>query len=108
AAIAASSVAPAAMVAPCALLSRPLDEEIRALEAHAARVSACGAQTLVVTETTRSIEREVTPLSRRPWIADREWPAFGRALTELAGCAAARGVTFAYRPRAGGVIADHD
>ena len=87
------------------LLERSVEEEMRALEAHAGLLSALGCRVVIVAETSGGIAaRRDAPLSCRPVLAEAEWPRLGRALTALADRLAARGLGLAYHHHMGTVI----
>ncbi|HUB45001.1 MAG TPA: myo-inosose-2 dehydratase [Acetobacteraceae bacterium] len=88
-----------------ALLQRDAVAEMAAMRAHLDLLQALGCTVLIVAETSNAVHgnREV-PLSRRPVLAESEWPRFGERLTALAEMAAADGVAVAYHHHMGTVV----
>jgi inosose dehydratase len=85
------------------LLERSVEEELAAIERHAALLAAMGCTVLIFAETSGGIAgRCDVPLSRRPVLVD--WSAFGRKLTQLATALAGRGLRLAYHHHMGTVI----
>jgi inosose dehydratase len=87
------------------LLERTAAEEIRAVEPHLRLLAEMGSAIMVFAETTGSVAGERgRPLSRRPRIAEVDWPGFGERLTAVADHLAGRGVRMAYHHHMGTVI----
>jgi inosose dehydratase len=64
-----------------------------------------GAQVLVYAETTGSVQSMIdTGISRRPRLAEADFPAYGRKLTALAEWMAGEGVAMAYHHHMGTVV----
>jgi inosose dehydratase len=87
------------------LLEHTAAEEIRAVEAHLRLLSDMGCGVMVFAETTGSVAGERgTPLSRRPCMAEAQWPAFAERLTTVADHLAKRGIRMAYHHHMGTVV----
>src|SRR5262249_47921541 len=87
------------------LLVRPLAEEKARLADQMATFRSLGAPVLVYGETTGTVQSRIdTPVSRRPHLADAEFPAYGRKLTELAEWMAGEGVPMAFHHHMGTVV----
>lgn len=88
-----------------ALLHHSVDEELERMEAQLSTFVALGAPVLVYAETTGSVQgNQRTPVSRRPRIAECDYPAYGARLTALAERMAERGLPMAYHHHMGTVI----
>lgn len=88
-----------------ALLRHSPDQEMAALRAHLDLLKALGAGVLVFAETTNAVHGDrAAPLSRRPILPDEGWPAFGRALSEVAERTLAEGVRLVYHHHLGTVV----
>jgi len=87
------------------LLARSLDEEKVRLADQMATYRSLGAPVLVYAETTGSVQSKIdTGVSRRPHLAESDFPAYGRKLTALAEWMAGEGVAMAYHHHMGTVI----
>jgi inosose dehydratase len=87
------------------LLERTAAEEIRAVEAHLRLLSDMGSKVMVFAETTGSVAGERgTPVTRRPRMAESQWPVFTERLSVVADHLARRGVRMAYHHHMGTVI----
>jgi inosose dehydratase len=87
------------------LLERSVEAELRAIAAHADLLQAMGCKVVIVAETIRGIAgARGTPLSRRPRLADAEWPDFCARLTALAEALQRRGLRLAYHHHMGTVV----
>jgi inosose dehydratase len=87
------------------LLERTAAEEIRAVEPHLRLLAEMGSAIMVFAETTGSVAGERgRPLSRRPRIAEVDWPGFAERLTAVADHLAGRGVRMAYHHHMGTVV----
>jgi inosose dehydratase len=85
------------------LLERSVEEELAAIEPHAALLAVMGCTVLIFAETSGGIAgKRKTPLSRRPVLDD--WDGFGRKLTEVAEALAMRGLRLAYHHHMGTVV----
>jgi inosose dehydratase len=87
------------------LLERNLEEEKKAVEDHRVLLVAMGCKAMVWAEVSRCIhgDRRV-PLSRRPVLADKEWPQFGERMTDIARHLAKSGLALAYHHHMGTVV----
>jgi inosose dehydratase len=91
------------------LLDVSLEEEKRRLADQLATFAALGAPVLVYAETTGTVQADRgTPVSKRPRLPARDFPAYGRKLTALAEYMAGRGVRMAYHHHMGTVIESED
>ena len=87
------------------LLSGSVARERERIEQQLATFNALGAPVLVYAETTGSVQaQQSVPVSRRPALADSDFPDYGRELTELADYLAERGVPMTYHHHMGTVI----
>jgi inosose dehydratase len=87
------------------LLVRTAKEEIAALQDHLGLLLDMGSTVMVFAEETGSVHgTRGIPLSRRPRLADGDWPRFAGALTEVAEYLAARGMRLAYHHHMGTVV----
>ena len=87
------------------LLARTLDEEKARLADQMATFRSLGAPVLVYAETTGSVQSMIdTGVSRRPRLAEADFPAYGRKLTALAEWMAGEGVAMAYHHHMGTVV----
>ena len=87
------------------LLNRSVEDEKDRIEQQLATFKALGAAVLVYAETTGTVQAsQDTPVTRRPRLAEEDFPAYGRKLTELAEHMAARGVPMSYHHHMGTVI----
>ncbi len=87
------------------LLSHSVEEEKDRIEQQLATFETLDAPVLVYAETTGTVQaRQDTPVTRRPTLADEDFPAYGRKLTELAEHMAGRGVAMSYHHHMGTVI----
>ncbi|WP_417449807.1 myo-inosose-2 dehydratase [Kordiimonas sp.] len=87
------------------LLSRSVEEEIRALEPHLSLLTAMGCEVVVWAETSRCIHGEQgAKLSSRPVMTEEEWPVFTQRLSEIAAHLSRRGLKLAYHHHMGTVI----
>ncbi len=77
------------------LSERSIADELAAAEAHLALLSAMGSKVVVYGEIGRTPEGRV-PLSRRPRLADREWPDYCQRVTEFAKRVNDRGLCLAF------------
>ena len=60
---------------------------------------------LILAETSNAIHTDrAMPLSRRPVLADADWPAFADRLTALGDAVAAEGLALAYHHHMGTVV----
>jgi inosose dehydratase len=87
------------------LRRRPPKAELAAVDSHLALLAELGCPVMVFAEVSDSVQgRRDVPLSRRPRLAEAEWPRFGEALTEVAEALRGRGVRLAYHHHVGTVI----
>ncbi|NNG04928.1 MAG: myo-inosose-2 dehydratase [Inquilinus sp.] len=87
------------------LLTYSVEQEKERIEQQLATFKALGAPVIVYAETTGTAQaKQDTPVSRRPRLAEEDFPAYGRKLTELAEHLAQRGVAMAYHHHMGTVI----
>ena len=87
------------------LLRQGAKEEIAAMQEHAGLLTALGCTTVVFAEETGCVHGRLgVPLSRRPRLAEGDWPQFGAALSEVAQHLAERGLRLAYHHHMGTVV----
>ncbi len=91
------------------LLERSAAEEIEALAAHLGLLEAMGSEVMVFAEVTGSVHAERgVALSRRPVLAEADWPRFAARLTTLGDHLAEHGMALAYHHHMGTVIESED
>jgi len=87
------------------LLTRDADAEFAAARPHIALLREMGCDVLILAETSNAIHGDrAIPLSRRPVLADADWPAFAARLTDFAARVAATGLRVAYHHHMGTVV----
>jgi inosose dehydratase len=87
------------------LLERSVEEEIKAMQAHATLLEKFGAKVMVFCEVSRCVHGERTiPLSKRPRLAEKEWQPFCERLDALARHLEKHGLKLAYHHHMGTVI----
>ncbi len=87
------------------LIKRSVKAEKERILSQMETFKALGAPVLVYAETTGTVQNRIdTPLSKRPHLADEDFPAYGRKLTELAEWMADFGVAMTYHHHMGTVI----
>jgi inosose dehydratase len=91
------------------LLERSVQDEIRAMHAHATLLKSLGAKVMVFCEVARCVhgERKI-PLSRRPKLAEKEWKQFSERLDAVAAELDRQGLKMAYHHHMGTVIQSED
>ncbi len=88
-----------------ALLEHDADAEWLAIQDHKNLLKALGAKVLIVAETSNAIHGDRSiPLSRRPQLADQQWPVFSHRLGILAQRLADEGVQLVYHHHMGTII----
>lgn len=87
------------------LLEHSVEREIERLEKQLATFAALGAPVMVYAETTGTVQnQQKVPVSQRPRIAARDFPAYGRKLTQVAEHLKRRGVPMAYHHHMGTIV----
>ncbi len=87
------------------LLERDVDAEMKASAAHRSLLRQMGCTILIAAECSGTVHpRRSVPLSRRPVIAEADWPGFARRLSDFAEAVAADGLTLAYHHHMGTVV----
>src|SRR5687767_6145303 len=91
------------------LLERSVEDEIKAMQAHATLLKKLGSTAMVFCEVSRCVhgDRKV-PLSKRPKLEEKEWQPFSRQLDEVASYLKDQGVGMAYHHHMGTVIQAED
>ena len=84
------------------ILERDVAAEFAAIEPHLLLLRDLGCAHVVYADT--SGRQGFPPISRRPTLADGEWPAYGRKVTELAERMAAFGVRMAFHHHMGTIV----
>ena len=88
-----------------ALLNRPAQAEIAALQPHLKLLQAMGSSVFIFAETSNAIHGERSrALASTPRLDPARWPFFGEALTEVADYVRAQGLSFAYHHHLGTVV----
>lgn len=91
------------------LLERDAEAEFEAMRPHRELLSACGAEVVVVAETTRCIHGDRRArLSQRPVLAPGDWPRFAQRLEELGSRLADAGLVLAYHHHMGTIVQAED
>jgi inosose dehydratase len=91
------------------LLERSVDDEVKAMQAHATLLKSLGAKVMVFCEVSRCVhgDRQV-PLSKRPKLAEKEWMQFCERLEQIADHLQKQGLKMAYHHHMGTVIQSAD
>jgi inosose dehydratase len=91
------------------LLERSVDDEVKAMQAHATLLKSLGAKVMVFCEVSRCVhgDRKV-PLSKRPKLAEKEWKQFSERLDQVADHLQMQGLKMAYHHHMGTVIQSED
>jgi inosose dehydratase len=84
------------------ILERSVVEEFTAIEPHLTLLRDLGCKVAVYADT--SGRHGFPPISQRPKLADGDWPAYGRKVTELAERMAAFGVRMAFHHHMGTIV----
>ena len=84
------------------ILERSVVEEFTAIEPHLTLLRDLGCKVVVYADT--SGRHGFPPISQRPKLADGDWPAYGRKVTELAERMAAFGVRLAFHHHMGTIV----
>ena len=92
-----------------ALLARPVEEEIEALQAHLQLLEALGSSVFIIAECSNTVHGDRgRPLAATPRLPDWQWPAFGARLSTLARYLEDRGLRLAYHFHLGTVVDGED
>jgi inosose dehydratase len=91
------------------LLERSVEDELKAMQAHAALLRTLGAKVMVFCEVSRCVhgDRRI-PLSKRPKLAEKEWKQFSERLDAVARALEKQGLKMAYHHHMGTVIQAED
>lgn len=91
------------------LLTRPVEEEIRAVQSHLAKLKANGCKVCIVCECSNTVHGDAaTPVNDRPRLTPTEMAAFGARVEEFARYLADEGVTLVYHHHMGTVVESPD
>jgi inosose dehydratase len=91
------------------LLERSVEDEIKAVRAHADLLKKLDCKVVVFCEVSRCVHgHRSIPLSKRPRLAEKEWKPFARALDEIADHLKGQGLQLAYHHHMGTVIQAED
>ena len=91
------------------LLERSVEDEIQAMQAHAALLRSLGAKVMVFCEVSRCVHGDRTvPLSKRPKLAEKEWKQFCERLDRIADHLQKQGLKMAYHHHMGTLIQSED
>jgi len=91
------------------LLERSVEDEIKAMQAHATLLKTLGAQVMVFCEVSRCVHGDRTiPLSKRPRLAEKEWKQFCERLDAVAAALEKQRLKMAYHHHMGTVIQAED
>jgi len=91
------------------LLERSVEDEVKAMQAHATLLKSLGAKVMVFCEVSRCVhgDRRI-PLSKRPKLAEKEWQQFCQRLDQIADHLQKQGLKMAYHHHMGTVIQSED
>jgi inosose dehydratase len=91
------------------LLERSVQDEIKAMQAHARLLKSLGAKVMVFCEVSRCVhgDRKI-PLSKRPKLAESDWKQFCQRLDQTADHLQQQGLQMAYHHHMGTVIQAED
>lgn len=91
------------------LLERSVEDEIKAMQAHATLLKSLGAKVMVFCEVSRCVhgDRKI-PLSKRPKLAEKEWKQFCARLDRIADHLQKQGLKVAYHHHMGTLIQSED
>ena len=91
------------------LLERSVEDEIKAMQAHATLLKTLGAQVMVFCEVSRCVhgDRKI-PLSKRPRLAEKEWKQFCERLDAVAAALEKQRLKMAYHHHMGTLIQAED
>ena len=91
------------------LLERSVEDELKAMQAHATLLRTLGAKVMVFCEVSRCVhgDRKI-PLSKRPKLAEKEWKQFSERLDTVAHELEKQGLKMAYHHHMGTVIQAED
>jgi inosose dehydratase len=91
------------------LLERSVEDEVKAMQAHATLLKSLGAKVMVFCEVSRCVhgDRKV-PLSKRPKLAEKEWKPFTERLDAVAHALENQGLRMAYHHHMGTLIQSED
>jgi inosose dehydratase len=88
-----------------ALLTRPVQEEIEALQEHLRLLEALGSEVFIIAECSNAIHgNRHRPLAESPRLRAEQWPRFGERLSALASYLEDRGLRLAYHFHLGTVV----
>ncbi|MGH8288231.1 MAG: myo-inosose-2 dehydratase [Steroidobacteraceae bacterium] len=88
-----------------ALLARPVQAEIEALQEHLRLLEALGSEVFIIAECSNTIHgNRHRPLAEAPRLRAEEWPRFGERLSALASYLEDRGLRLAYHFHLGTVV----
>ena len=91
------------------LLERSVEDEIKAMQAHATLLKTLGAQVMVFCEVSRCVHGDRTiPLSKRPRLAEKEWKQFCERLDAVAAALEKQRLKMAYHHHMGTLIQAED
>jgi inosose dehydratase len=92
-----------------ALLVRPVEEEIAALQGHLQLLEMLGSNVFIIAECSNTVHGDRgRPLAATPRLTDSQWPAFGERLSALARYLEGRGLRLAYHFHLGTVVDGQD
>jgi inosose dehydratase len=87
------------------IFEREIAAEFAAIEPHLTLLRDLGCKVVVYADTSgRRHDGGFPPISQRPVLADADWPAYGRKVTELAERMAAFGVRMAFHHHMGTIV----
>jgi inosose dehydratase len=91
------------------LLERSVEDEVKAMQAHATLLKSLGAKVMVFCEVSRCVhgDRKI-PLSKRPKLAEKEWKQFCERLDAVGQALEKQGLKMAYHHHMGTVIQSED
>lgn len=87
------------------LLTRTVEEEKAAIDAHLDRLIAMGCDVCITCETSNTIHGSPDiALSERPILSAEEWPVFGQKVEAIAEYTRSRGLDLVYHPHMGTIV----
>jgi inosose dehydratase len=87
------------------ILDRDIEEEFERIHAHLTLLRDLGCKVVVYADTSRGRHDGIfQPISKRPTLAEDEWPQYGRKLTRLAERMADFGVAMAFHHHMGTIV----
>jgi len=90
------------------LLVRSVEDEIKAAQAHIAKLQHNGCKVMIVCETSNAIHGAAKPVNDRPRLTSAEMAAFGAKLEAFAAHLSSQGLTLVYHHHMGTIVESPD